>query len=101
MSNQIDFTTMNVAEVIDAAAYIKAQIKELEVQFASAEKIIRDNATDKEVSGNIFKAVFAEASVRWTINTDAVKKEMGETWWLSHCKLSTPKPSLSFKINVQ
>ena len=101
MSNQVDFTAMTTADVVDAAAYIKAQIKELDAQFSAAEKIIRDRATAKELHGNIFKAVFAEGAVRWSIDTDAVKKEMGEAWWLKHCKVSTPKPSLTFKINVQ
>jgi len=101
MSNATDFTAMTIAEVVDAAAYLKAQIKELEAQFASAEKVIRDRATAKELHGNLFKAVFAEGSVRWNIDTDKVKQEMGEDWWLARCKVSTPKPSLSFKINVQ
>jgi len=101
MSNATDFTAMTTAEVVDAAAYIKAQIKELEAQFAAAEKVIRSRATAKELHGNIFKAVFAESSVRWSIDTDKVKEEMGESWWLAHCKISTPKPSLTFKINVQ
>jgi len=101
MSNATDFNAMETAQVIDAAAYLKAQIKELEAQFAAAEKVIRSRATDKEVRGNIFKAVFSEASVRWSIDTDKVKEEMGESWWLAHCKVSTPKPSLTFKINVQ
>jgi len=101
MSNATDYTAMNTAEVIDAAAYLKAQIKELTAQFNAAEEVIRKRATGKEVSGNLFKAVFSEGSVRWTLDTDKVKKEMGEDWWTKNCKVSTPKPSLTFKINVQ
>ena len=101
MSNATDFTAMSTEEVVDAAAYIKAQIKELEAQFSSAEKIIRERATEKELLGNMFKAVFSEGSVRWNLDTDKVKKEMGEDWWVKNCKISTPKPSLTFKINVQ
>ena len=101
MSNQVDFNALSTAEVVDAAAYLKAQIKELQTQFEAAEEIIRKKATEKELSGNMFKAVFAEGAVRWSLDTDAVKKEMGEAWWLKHCKVSTPKPSLTFKINVQ
>jgi len=101
MSNAVDFNTMETAQVVDAAAYLKAQIKELEAQFAAAEKVIRERATDKELVGNMFKAVFSEGSVRWNLDTDKVKKEMGEQWWTKNCKISTPKPSLTFKINVQ
>jgi hypothetical protein len=101
MSNAVDFNTMETAQVVDAAAYLKAQIKELEAQFAAAEKVIRERATDKELAGNMFKAVFSEGSVRWNLDTEKVKKEMGEQWWTKNCKISTPKPSLTFKINVQ
>jgi len=101
MSNAINFNTMSTAEVVDSAAYLKAQIKELQTQFEAAEKIIRERATEKELSGNLFKAVFSEGSVRWNLDTDKVKKEMGEEWWIKNCKISTPKPSLTFKINVQ
>jgi hypothetical protein len=89
-----DLTT---EEVVDLAAQIKAEIKRLEAQFAECEKVIRERATEKELPGYIWKVCFSEASVRWTIDTDAVKKEMGEDWWIKRCKISNPKPSLTFK----
>lgn len=101
MSNAVDYNTMSTEDVVDAAAQLKAQIKELEAQFAAAEKVIRDRATDKVLSGNMFKAVFSEGSVRWNLDTDKVKKEMGEQWWTARCKISTPKPSLKFEIKAQ
>ena len=101
MSNAIDFNALSTAEVVDAAAYLKAQIKELQTQFEAAEEIIRKKATEKELSGNMFKAVFSEGSVRWNLDTDKVKKEMGEQWWTARCKISTPKPSLKFEIKAQ
>jgi hypothetical protein len=100
MSNRYDFDSMDTATLIDVAARMDADLKDMQKALDAAKDLIRARATDTVVAGNIFKAVFSQASVRWTLDTDTIKKKMGDAWVTAHSKISTPKPSLTFKPNA-
>jgi len=73
-------------------ADIGAQIKRAADAIAKADKAckarILDEAADGELRGASFTARVVE-SVRWTLDTKAIKDEMGEDWTTARSKCAT------------
>jgi hypothetical protein len=72
------------AQLVDQLGAVKAEIAALEVR----EKALRDELLHRgitEAEGAMFSAAITQA-VRWTLDTKAVKAEMGAPWWDARCR---------------
>lgn len=94
-----DLIALSNTALIDEAAKIDMTIKALTRKLDEAKAIIRSRNVP-EIFGTNFKAVISTPAMRWTLDTDRVKLEMGETWYTERCKVSMPAPSVSFKPYV-
>jgi hypothetical protein len=82
------------ATLIDFAAQLRLHIKELQtIEKAVTEQttgaVILDNETPQGNSANISGVAFYASvtqTIRWTLDTKAVKAEMGEPWYDARCK---------------
>jgi hypothetical protein len=73
-------------DLADELGTVKAQIADLEVR----EKALRDELIRRDVStidGATYSATITQA-VRWTLNTAALKAEMGLAWYDARCRQS-------------
>lgn len=76
-----------------ALADIGAKVKSACDKLALVDKSIKTRIIDRGeecIIGEIFKATLIE-SVRWTLDTKAVKAEMGEDWTIARSKQSTSR----------
>jgi hypothetical protein len=72
--------------LVDQLGALKAEIAALEAR----EKALRDELLRRglsEAEGAQFGATITQA-VRWTLDTKAVKTEMGAPWWDARCRQS-------------
>jgi hypothetical protein len=70
--------------LVDQLGAVKAEI----AAFEGREKALRDELLRRgltEAEGAMFSAAITQA-VRWTLDTKAVKVEMGATWWDARCR---------------
>jgi hypothetical protein len=70
--------------LVDQLGAIKAEIAALE----GREKTLRDELLRRiltDVEGARFSSMITQA-VRWTLDTKAVKAEMGAPWWDARCR---------------
>lgn len=83
-----------VSELDGAAlADIGAKVKSACDKLSKTDKAIKARIIDRGeqvLMGEIFKATLIE-SVRWTLDTKAVKLEMGEEWAIARSKQSTSR----------
>jgi len=80
------FHNLPVGDLADHLGDVKARIADLEAR----EKSLRDELLRRGVAGcqgKRFSATIA-SEVRWTLNTAAVKAEMGADWWNARCRQS-------------
>ena len=80
------FHNLPIADVVDQLGCVRAQIADIETR----EKALRDELLRRGVSeatGTLYDATVA-ASVRWTLDTKAVKAELGTDWYDAHCRQS-------------
>ena len=80
------FHNLPIGEIADRLGGIKATIADLEKR----EKALRDELLARGVSqveGSQFGALITQ-SIRWTLDTRALKDEMGEGWYDAHCRQS-------------
>jgi len=80
------FHNLPAGEVVDQLGAVKAEIAELEAR----EKALRDELIrrgDHEIDGELYRASVADL-VRWTLDTKAVRAEMGDDWWNARCRQS-------------
>jgi len=94
-----DLLKLDDATLVDEAAKMDAMIKTLTKKLDEAKAIIRSRGNG-ELYGSAFKAVVSTPAVRWSLDTDRVKAEMGEDWYAARSKVSQPSPSVSFKPYV-
>lgn len=93
----------NAAPMIDYAGRLRQHIKEL----TAIEKALTKTLTgDVELTGETeqgkcgelpgvnFIATITEA-IRWSLDTKAVKEEMGDTWYDAHCR-TTPVRTVKY-----
>jgi hypothetical protein len=80
------FHNLAAGELADELGTVKAQIADLEVR----EKALRDELIRRDVSaidGAVYSATIPQA-VRWSLNTAALKAEMGTDWYDARCRQS-------------
>jgi len=80
------FHNIPAGDIADQFGALKAEIADLEAR----EKLLRDELVRRgapEIDGALFRVTVSE-SVRWTLNTAAVKAEMGAAWYDAHCRQS-------------
>ena len=78
------FHNLPAGDLVDRLGALKAEIAALEAR----EKALRDELIRRNVpaiEGAIYDATITDA-VRWTIDTKAVKAEMGAAWWDARCR---------------
>ncbi len=92
----LDFIGLSDTALVDEAAKMDMAIKALTKKLDEAKVIIRSRGVN-ELNGTSFKATVSNPGLRWSLDTDRVKLEMGEDWYVAHCKVSQPSPSVSFK----
>ena len=80
------FHNLSAGDLADRLGTLKAEIAELEAR----EKALRDELIRRgvpEAIGSLYDATIS-ATVRWTLDTKAVKAEMGSKWWDARCRQS-------------
>jgi hypothetical protein len=80
------FHNLSAGDLVDRLGALKAEIADLEAR----EKTLRDELVRRDVptiEGTVYDATITEA-VRWTLDTKAVKAEMGGSWWDARCRQS-------------
>jgi hypothetical protein len=80
------FHNISAGDLADRLGVLKANIAELEVR----EKALRDELIRRgspSIEGAVYSATITEA-VRWTLDTKALKAEMGAAWYDAHCRQS-------------
>ena len=78
------FHNIPAGDLADQLVALKALIADLEAR----EKALRDELVrrgESAIEGALFRATVAEA-VRWTLDTKAVKAQMGAAWYDAHCR---------------
>jgi hypothetical protein len=78
------YHNLSAGDLADQLGALKAEIAVLEAR----EKTLRDELIRRDVSecqGAAFGASITEG-VRWTLNTQAVKTEMGLAWYDARCR---------------
>ena len=78
------FHNLPTGDLVDQLGGLKAAIADLEKR----QKAVRDELLSRaveQVEGAQFGATITH-SVRWTLDTKAVKAEMGEGWYDKHCR---------------
>ena len=78
------FHNLAPGAIADELGTVKAQIADLETR----EKALRDELIRRgvpSIEGATYSASITEA-VRWTLNTAAVKAEMGAVWYDARCR---------------
>jgi hypothetical protein len=78
------YHNLSAGDLADQLGAVKAEIAALE----DREKNLRHELIHRGVSesqGAAFSAQITEA-IRWTLNTQTVKAEMGETWFNARCR---------------
>ena len=78
------FHNLPTGDLVDQLGGVKAAIADLQ----SREKALRDELLARTVAqaeGAQFGAIITR-SIRWTLDTKAVKAEMGEGWYDQHCR---------------
>jgi hypothetical protein len=81
------FNNLSAGDLADQLGTLKAEIAALEAR----EKTLRDELIRRGVSecqGAAFGASITEG-IRWTLNTQAIKTEMGLPWYDAHCRQSS------------
>ena len=78
------YHNLPVGDLADQLGTVKAEIADLEAR----EKSLRDELIRRGVSecqGEAFGASVTQG-IRWTLNTQAAKSEMGLAWYDAHCR---------------
>jgi len=76
---------LNSNDLADVGAACKRAADALEKAHKAIKARILCEANDNELRGNSFTARIVE-SIRWTLDTKAIKEEMGEDWTTAHSK---------------
>src|SRR5437764_10648443 len=87
------YHNLPVGDLADQLGDVKVRIADLEAR----EKSLRDELVRRGVAGTQGKRFSASiaSEVRWTLNTAAVKTEMGADWWDARCRQSVTKVCVS------
>jgi hypothetical protein len=80
------YHNLSTGDLIDELGALKARIADLEAH----EKLLRAELIDRRTTcadGSIYSATISEA-VRWTLDSKAVRAEMGNAWHDARCRQS-------------
>src|SRR5215469_207962 len=80
------YHNLSAGDLVDRLGALKAEIADLEAR----EKLPRAELIDRRTAcaeGSVYSATITEA-VRWTLDTSAVKAEMGSAWYDARCRQS-------------
>jgi hypothetical protein len=89
------FDNMPTSAIADLIGQLDAETKALELRIKAAKTELTARGIDK-AEGELFTVTKSE-TVRWTLNTDAIRKAMGEAWANAHSKVAAV---VSFRITV-
>jgi hypothetical protein len=86
------FHNLSDGELVDGLGALKAEAAALKARedALKAELIGRHVAA---AEGAAWRAAVLPASIRWTLDAEAVRAAMGEAWVLRHSKRSPVKPT--------
>jgi hypothetical protein len=90
------FDNLTDAMLADAIGDLDATIKNLQARMKEAKAEFIGRGLEK-VAGERFTAALTNA-VRWSLDTKAVKDEMGEDWYTARSRI-TPTTSLRIAVN--
>jgi hypothetical protein len=80
------YHNLSAGDLADEIGRLCAEIADLEARRkAFREELIRRAVP--EVEGSVYRATISDA-VRWTLDSKAVRSEMGEAWWDARCRQS-------------
>ncbi len=75
--------------LVDWLGNVREQMKELKQLEGYYKEALRARVSDDDlvdgITGDEFEALISEVT-QMRIDTEAVKEEMGEEWWIDHCK---------------
>ena len=77
---------MTTNTLADQIGHLNAQIAVLTEQLEALKKQAKDSGLS-EIVGNTF-VVTVSSSIRASLDTAKVKKELGQQWYDDHCKLA-------------
>jgi hypothetical protein len=81
------FHNLCIGEIVDQLGHAKAALADAHAaESALKAELIARGVTEAE--GALFRATVTSGS-RWTLNADAIRKELGELWVVSHSKVTT------------
>jgi hypothetical protein len=80
------FHNLSAGDLVDQLGKLKAQIADLETREKALRGALIARCTTA-AEGSLYCATITDA-VRWTLDTKAVKAEMGATWYDAHCRQS-------------
>lgn len=83
-------------EIIDTAAQIAAQIRDLTIKLDQAKEIIRAMGKEQSHSGNLFIAVVGKDSIGFRIDRKRIEAEMGKDWVEDHMEGYTSDARITF-----
>lgn len=99
-ADNIDWNKLSLEELADTAGEIDLTIKALAKKLEAAKKVIRQSKKTK-IIGTTYAISVSEGSVRWSLDKDAIEKDMGEKWVLAHSKMSKVSGSISFESIIE
>lgn len=80
------YHNISTGDLVDELGALKARIVDLEAR----EKLLRAELIDRRATcadGSVYSATITEA-VRWTLDSKAVRAEMGSAWYDARCRQS-------------
>ena len=80
------YHNISAGDLVDELGTLKAHIADLEAR----EKLLRAELIDRRTTcaeGSVYSATITEA-VRWTLDSKAVRAEMGDGWYDARCRQS-------------
>jgi hypothetical protein len=79
------FHNLSIGELVDQLGHVKAEAAEIKArEDALRAELIAREVTEAE--GLLFRATVSEAT-RWTLDSEAVKAEMGHAWYQARCNI--------------
>lgn len=85
---------ISLTDAVDELGRVRASIADLRIREAELTSAIKTRSKKKYVEGRLFNVTISEYTA-WRLNTESVKEEMGQAWWLARCA-----PSLVVKVLV-
>lgn len=92
-----DIAALTDAQLADEIGRLDALKKAIEVKLEAAKDRFKDRGLS-EIIGNSYRIVRNE-KVTWRLDTNTIKKEMGQAWYDKRCKQSLTVSTLIRSVN--